>query len=79
MTAKLRNPSTPKRITAPMDSGKGNRTKEKDVSDAAFERWLRDSLRRQYDAVQREPIPAALLCLIDSHPGTPAAAAPKCC
>jgi len=79
MTAKLRNPSTPKRITVPMDSGKGNGAKERNVSDVAFERWLRDSLRREYDAVQSEPIPDALLRLIDSHPGTPAAAAPKCC
>ena len=77
MTAKLRNPSASQRITAPMDSGKGNEPKEKQVSDAAFDRWLHDSLRREYGAIQHEPIPDALLRLLDSHPGTPAAAAPK--
>ena len=49
------------------------------MSDAAFERWLRDSLRREYGAVQREPIPDALLRLLDPHSGAPPAAVPKHC
>jgi hypothetical protein len=62
-----------------MGSGKGNEAREESVSDAAFERWLRDSLRREYGAVQREPIPEALLRLLDAQPGTSATAAPKRC
>jgi hypothetical protein len=74
---KLRNPSTPARITAPMDSGLDNEEREGKVSDIAFDRWLRDSLRREYAAIQHEPVPDALLRLLDTHPGTPAKAAPK--
>ncbi len=75
-TAKLGNPSAPRRITAPMDCGMSNMAREEQVSDAAFERWLRESLRREYAAIQHEPVPDSLMRLLDAHPGA-RAAAPK--
>ena len=55
-----------------MGSGKDNRTREENVPDAAFDRWLRDSLRREYAAIQHEPVPDALLHLLDAHFHAPA-------
>jgi len=55
-----------------MGSGNDNQTREESVSEAAFDRWLRDSLRREYAAIQQEPVPDALLRLLDARPATPA-------
>jgi hypothetical protein len=55
-----------------MSSGKDNRTREENVSDVAFDRWLRDSLRREYAAIQHEPVPDALLRLLEAHGAMPA-------
>ncbi len=54
-----------------------NEAMEGTVSDVAFDRWLRNSLRREYAAIQREPVPDALLRLLDTHPGRPAETAAK--
>ena len=37
------------------------------VSDAAFDQWLARGLHALYDEVAREPIPPALLALIEKH------------
>ncbi|MBN9563695.1 MAG: hypothetical protein J0H14_23680 [Alphaproteobacteria bacterium] len=55
-----------------MSSGNHNRTREESVSDVAFDRWLRDSLRREYAAIQHEPVPDALLRLLEEYPAAPA-------
>lgn len=45
------------------------RDKRRLVPDAAIDHWLRASLRKQFDPVVAEPIPAALLAVVGSLPG----------
>lgn len=37
-------------------------------SDVVLELWLRDALRRQYAAIQHEPVPDCLLRLLEAPP-----------
>jgi hypothetical protein len=46
------------------------------VPDGAFDLWLRRDLRRRYAAVAAEPIPLALLQLIDAASGNTATGPP---
>ncbi|MFC0410372.1 NepR family anti-sigma factor [Roseomonas elaeocarpi] len=45
-------------------SAKGART-SKDAPDAAFDQWLQNGLHSMFDDVTNEPIPEALLRLIE--------------
>lgn len=46
------------------------------ISHAAIAAWMQDSLSRRYDTVLREPVPQALLAILDMRTEANAASRP---